>query len=80
MLQRAEAERVAHSSLATAALACTFALGGGFLTATIGTGADIACYAFGVFGWNVCLKADRSPHPVGVVLWYSLGAGRGPTM
>ena len=43
----------AHSDVVTALLACACGVGGGFLTATIGTGADIALYAFGVFGWNV---------------------------
>lgn len=35
---------------ASALLACVSAVCGGFLTATIGTGADIALYAFGIFG------------------------------
>ena len=43
----------AGDDVVTAMLACLFGLAGGFLTATIGTGADIALYAFGTFGWNV---------------------------
>lgn len=37
----------------TALAACLCALCGGFLTATIGTGADLACFSFGIFGWNM---------------------------
>ena len=39
--------------LASAAAFC-----GGFLTATIGTGADIMLYAFGVFGWKRSSRAN----------------------
>ena len=50
---RAVAEQAAHSDPVTALLACGCALVGGLLTATIGTGADIALFSFGCFGWNV---------------------------
>ena len=53
LIGRSKQEQAARSDTVMALLACVCAMGGGFLAGTIGTGADIACYAFGIFCWNV---------------------------